>query len=123
MTGTFSPPEWLQAVIALVVLAGAVGTLIGTVGLARLATFSPRIHPPPPGPGLGAGPGLPAPSLDSPRGPGRAPGPEGPHLIMVLVTTPVTLVLLARAALYRDVAEGNPDVPALPRSTEDAPKP
>lgn len=32
--------------------------------------------------------------------------------IFVTVTTPVTLMLLARAALHRDRAEGNPQVPA-----------
>lgn len=31
--------------------------------------------------------------------------------IFVTVTTPVTLMLLARATLHRDRAEGNPDVP------------
>ena len=33
--------------------------------------------------------------------------------IFVTVTTPVTLMLLSRAALYRDRAEGNPVVPAV----------
>jgi multicomponent K+:H+ antiporter subunit G len=36
-------------------------------------------------------------------------------LVFVLITTPVTLMLLARAALYRDRAEGNDvgaDMPA-----------
>ena len=32
--------------------------------------------------------------------------------IFVTATTPVTLMLLARAALHRDRSEGNPDVPA-----------
>jgi multicomponent K+:H+ antiporter subunit G len=30
------------------------------------------------------------------------------------VTTPVTLILLGRAATYRDRAEGNPDAPPDP---------
>ncbi|MBN9309289.1 MAG: cation:proton antiporter [Devosia sp.] len=123
MTGTFSPPEWLQAVIALVVLAGAVVTFIGTVGLVRLATFYQRIHAPTLGTSMGTALILLASSLHSSLVLGRPVVHEVLILIMVLVTTPVTLVLLARAALYRDVAEGNPDVPALPRSTEDAPKP
>jgi multicomponent K+:H+ antiporter subunit G len=33
----------------------------------------------------------------------------------VLVTTPVTLMLLARAALYRDRAEANENVPQRPK--------
>jgi multicomponent K+:H+ antiporter subunit G len=32
-------------------------------------------------------------------------------MIFILVTTPVTLMLLARAALYRDRSEGDPNVP------------
>ena len=123
MTGTFSPPEWLQAVIALVVLAGAVVTFIGTVGLVRLATFYQRIHAPTLGTSMGTALILLASSLHSSLVLGRPVVHEVLILIMVLVTTPVTLVLLARAALYRDVTEGNPHVPALPRSTEDAPKP
>jgi multicomponent K+:H+ antiporter subunit G len=37
-------------------------------------------------------------------------------LIFILITTPVTLMLLARAALYRDRSEGSPDVPT-PRAS------
>ena len=39
--------------------------------------------------------------------------------IFVTVTTPVTLMLLARATLHRDRAEGNPDVPAEAPIVED----
>lgn len=31
--------------------------------------------------------------------------------VLMVVTTPITLMLLARAALYRDRTEGNDDVP------------
>jgi len=44
--------------------------------------------------------------------------------IFVTVTTPVTLMLLARAALYRDRAENNGNVPATPdEDMVDAPPP
>jgi multicomponent K+:H+ antiporter subunit G len=32
--------------------------------------------------------------------------------VFITITTPVTLMLLARAALYRERAEGSPDAPA-----------
>lgn len=36
--------------------------------------------------------------------------------LFVTLTTPVTFMLLARAALYRDRSEGNPDVPPVGES-------
>ena len=33
--------------------------------------------------------------------------------VFILLTTPVTFILLVRAALYRDRAERNPDVPPM----------
>ena len=106
-------PEWLQLAIALVVLAGALVTFIGTVGLVRWATFYQRIHAPTLGSSLGAALILAASSLHSSLELGRPVLHEGLVLVFILVTTPVTLVLLARAALYRDRSEGNPDVPPL----------
>jgi multicomponent K+:H+ antiporter subunit G len=38
--------------------------------------------------------------------------------VFILVTTPVTLVLLARATIYRDRSEGNADVPLPAQSQE-----
>jgi multicomponent K+:H+ antiporter subunit G len=104
-------PEWLQLLIALLVLAGALITLVGTIGLARLATFYQRIHAPTLGTSMGAALILLASSLHASFALGRPVVHEALIMIFVLVTTPVTLMLLARAALYRDRAEGNPDVP------------
>jgi multicomponent K+:H+ antiporter subunit G len=104
-------PEWLQLVIALVVLAGAAVTLVGTIGLVRLASFYQRVHAPTLGTSLGAAFILFASSLHSSLVLGRPILHEVLILIFVLVTTPVTLMLLARAALYRDRSENDPDVP------------
>jgi multicomponent K+:H+ antiporter subunit G len=122
MTGAVPIPEWLQLVIGLVVLAGALVTFLGTIGLVRWATFYQRIHAPTLGTSLGAALILLASSIYSSFALGRPVLHEVLILIFILVTTPVTLVLLARAALYRDRAEGNPDVPlsVLPQSPEDA---
>jgi multicomponent K+:H+ antiporter subunit G len=111
-------PEWLQLVIAIVVLAGALVTLIGTVGLVRWASFYQRIHAPTLGSSLGAALILVASSLHSSFALGRPILHEVLVLIFILVTTPVTLMLLARAALYRDRSEGNPEVPLPPPPSE-----
>lgn len=122
MTGALPIPELLQLAIALVVLAGALVTFLGTIGLVRWATFYQRIHAPTLGTSLGAALILLASSIYSSFALGRPVLHEVLILVFILVTTPVTLVLLARAALYRDRAEGNPGVPlsVLPQSPEDA---
>lgn len=122
MTGALPIPEWLQLVIGLVVLAGALVTFLGTIGLVRWATFYQRIHAPTLGTSFGAALILLASSIYSSFALGRPVLHEVLILVFILVTTPVTLVLLARAALYRDRAEGNPGVPlsVLPQSPQDA---
>jgi multicomponent K+:H+ antiporter subunit G len=121
MNGALPLPEWLQVAIGLVVLAGALVTFVGTIGLVRWATFYQRIHAPTLGTSFGAALILLASSLYSSFALGRPVLHEVLILVFILVTTPVTLVLLARAALYRDRAEGNPDVPrpVLSHSPED----
>lgn len=104
-------PEWLQAAIALIVLAGALVTFIGTVGLVRWASFYQRIHAPTLGTSMGAALILLASSLHSTFALWRPVLHEVLILVFILITTPVTLMLLARAALYRDRSERNPDVP------------
>jgi multicomponent K+:H+ antiporter subunit G len=104
-------PEWLQLLIAVIVLAGALLTLVGTAGLVRFASFYQRMHAPTLGSSLGAALILLGSSLHASFALGRPVLHEVLVLVFILVTTPVTLMLLARAALYRDRAEGNPEVP------------
>ena len=111
-------PDWLQLIIALIVLAGAAVTFIGTVGLVRWATFYQRIHAPTLGSSFGAALILLGSSLHSSFALGRPVVHEVIILIFILITTPVTLMLLARAAIYRDRSEGNPDVPLPPQPGE-----
>ena len=124
MNGALPLAEWLQVAIGLVVLAGALITFIGTIGLVRWATFYQRIHAPTLGTSFGAALILLASSLYSSFALGWPVLHEVLILVFILVTTPVTLVLLARAALYRDRAEGNPDVPRPVRlqSPENVPR-
>jgi multicomponent K+:H+ antiporter subunit G len=119
MSPTVPIPEWLQVLIALIVLAGALVTFIGTIGLVRWASFYQRIHAPTLGSSLGAAMILLASSLHGTFALGRPVLHEVLILIFILITTPVTLMLLARAALYRDRSEGSPDVPAPPLPSMD----
>ncbi len=104
-------PEWAAVLVAVFVLAGAAITLIGTVGLVRFSTFYQRIHAPTLGTSLGAAFVLLSSSIFFSVATGRPALHEALIFAFVLVTTPVTLALLARAALYRDRAEGNGNVP------------
>jgi multicomponent K+:H+ antiporter subunit G len=106
-------PEWAAVLVAILVLAGAAITLVGTIGLARFATFYQRVHAPTLGTSFGAALVLLASSLYFSIATGRPVLHEILILAFVVVTTPVTLMLLARAALYRDRAEGNDGVPPI----------
>ena len=104
-------PLWAAVPVALLVVAGAAITLVGTIGLVRLSTFYQRIHAPTLGTSLGAVLVLLASAMHGSVALGRPVLHEILILVFIVVTTPVTLMLLARAALYRDRAEGNAGVP------------
>ncbi|WP_292054485.1 MULTISPECIES: monovalent cation/H(+) antiporter subunit G [unclassified Brevundimonas] len=103
-------PMWAAIVVTALCLLGAFVALLGSVGLRQLPNMYERIH---------------APTMTSTLGVGAVIAAmivyfshiEGFTLkallvgIFVLVTTPVTMVLLARASLYRDRVEGNDGVP------------
>ena len=103
---------WAALLTAAFVLAGAAVTLIGSLGLLRLDTFYKRVHAPTLGTTLGmvsilAGSVLCFSVLEA-----RPVVHEILIAVFVTLTTPVTLMLLVRAALYRDRTEGSTDVPA-----------
>lgn len=104
-------PLWLAIIIAALALIGAGLTLLGCIGLARFETFYERIHAPTLGTSFGAVGILLASGLYFSVSGQRFAVHEVLILIFVSVTTPVTLMLLARAALYRDRAERNDAVP------------
>ena len=105
-------PLWAALPVALLVLAGAALGLVGSVGLLRLRGFYERLHAPTLATTLGIGCILVASMLFFSVLQTRAVLHELLIGVIVVVTTPVTLMLLARAALHRDRAEGSPDVPA-----------
>lgn len=122
MTQASDLPVWAALLTAFFVLLGAGFTIIGTIGLLRLKTFYERIHAPTLGATWGAAGILLGSIIYFTVLQSRPVLHEALIAIFVTVTTPVTLMLLARAAIYRDRTEGNSLVPsqAGPERTDNA---
>jgi multicomponent K+:H+ antiporter subunit G len=104
-------PLWLVLPVSLLLLAGAAMTLLGSIGLLRLRRFYERVHAPTLATTLGIGSVLIASMLYFSVQQSRLVLHELLITAFVVVTTPVTLMVLTRAALYRDRREGDPEVP------------
>jgi multicomponent K+:H+ antiporter subunit G len=111
MTHAADLPAWAAIMTALLLLLGATLALIGSLGLLRLANFYDRIHAPTLGTTLGIGSVLIASMLFFTVLQTRPVLHELLITVFMVVTTPITLMLLARAALYRDRQAGNEQVP------------
>jgi multicomponent K+:H+ antiporter subunit G len=107
-------PAWAALLVALLVLIGGGLALTGAIGTLKFATFFERIHAPTLGTSWGTGAIVLASILCFSVLGSRLAVHEILIGIFVTVTTPVTLMLLARAVLYRERAEGREGVP--PRS-------
>lgn len=105
-------PAWAAIIVGLLVFGGAAITLVGSLGLLRLRTFYDRVHAPTLGATMGMIAILLASMICFSVLQTRAVAHELLIAIFVTLTTPVTLILLARAAIYRDRSEGGPDVPS-----------
>lgn len=99
-------PFWAEVLVAALVLLGSGLALVGSLGLIRFRSFYERVHAPTLGSTLGTASILLASiayfSLTRTR-------PFVHELLIglfVTVTTPVTLLLLVQATLYRDRLEG-----------------
>lgn len=114
MTSAELLPAWAALLVALLVLIGAGLALIGAVGTLKLATFFERIHAPTLGTSWGTGAIVLASIVCFSVVGSRLAIHEILIGIFITVTTPVTLMLLARAVLYRERTEGREGVP--PRS-------
>ncbi|MGQ0752812.1 MAG: monovalent cation/H(+) antiporter subunit G [Betaproteobacteria bacterium] len=90
----------------LLILCGALLTFSGSVGLVRFKTFYERVHPPTMGTTLGTGLIL----IGSMLYFGALESRPVLHEVLIgafmTITTPVTYMLLVRAAVHRDQAEG-----------------
>ena len=115
MTHASELPAWAAVLAAILLVLGAALALTGALGLLRLRSFYDRIHAPTLGTTLGIGCVLIASMLVFSLLQARFVLHEILIAVIMVATTPVTLMLLARAALYRDRVEGSPDVPPPPR--------
>ena len=104
-------PTWAVFVVVGLAVAGSAMSLLGAVGLTRLKTFYERVHAPTLGATLGMALILAASVVWFTTVEGRFMPREILIGLFLTVTTPVTLILLARAALFRDRTEKAKDTP------------
>jgi multicomponent K+:H+ antiporter subunit G len=114
MTSLDSLPLWLAVPVALLLVTGATLTLLGALGLVRLQSFYERIHAPTLGTSWGTAAILLASMLSYSWLQDRVILHEIVIGIFVMITTPVTLMVLGAAALKRDREEKSRAVPPLP---------
>lgn len=104
-------PLWLALPVSVLLVLGAGLALVGSIGLLRLPSFYDRVHAPTLAATLGIGSILIASMLFFSVLQSRAVLHEVLIAAVVVTTMPVTLMLLTRAALYRDRRDGNPEAP------------
>ena len=110
MTHLAATPLWAAILIAALLVLGSSLTLLGTIGLIRLRSFYDRLHAPTLGTSWGTAGIILASMLLFSLAKGRPVLHDLLIGVLVMVTTPVTLMLLGRAALHRDRKEGSPEV-------------
>ena len=111
MTHVADLPMWAALPVAMLVLLGAALTFTGSIGLVVLRSFYDRVHAPTLGTTLGIGCVLLASILFFSVLQTRFVVHEVLITVFMVVTTPVTLMLLTRAALSRDRRDGSGEVP------------
>ena len=110
-------PLWAATLVGLFILAGAALTLTGAIGLVRLKSFYERVHAPTLGATMGTALVLAGSMLCFSVLQTRAVVHEALIAVFSTVTTPVALILLVRAALYRDRIKASDSVPPQDRAT------
>jgi multicomponent K+:H+ antiporter subunit G len=94
-------PAWAALPASLLLIAAGLLAAIGAWGLVRLPNFFARMHPPAMGSTLGAGCVLIASMLVSSAVASRPVVHELLITVFIVMTAPITAMLLASAALYR----------------------
>ncbi|KQP92327.1 MULTISPECIES: monovalent cation/H(+) antiporter subunit G [unclassified Methylobacterium] len=110
MTGA-ALPVWAAWLVVALAITGAGFSLTGALGLIRLRTFYERVHAPTLGATLGMALILTSSMVLLSLIEGRLVLRDALIGIFLTITTPVTLLVLARAAAQRDRHEGNPGAP------------
>lgn len=109
MTPIAELPAWAALLTSALVLLGAGLAFTGSLGLLRLGSFYERVHAPTLGATLGTGCVLIASMVFFSVLQARPVVHEILIAVFLTLTTPVTLMLLVRAALFRDRSEGRAD--------------
>lgn len=104
-------PPWAALLVGLLLLSGASITLLGTIGLVSLKSIYERMHAISMGATLGAICILLASIVSFSVMQNRPVIHEILIFLFVTITTPVTMMLVSRAAIYRDRIEGDNNVP------------
>lgn len=104
-------PLWAAWTIVAIAVFGSLLALIGSVGLVVLKRFYERVHAPTLGATLGMALIVVASVMFSSLTAGHLVLRDLMIGVFLTVTTPVTLILLARAAVYRDRVEGDEHAP------------
>ncbi|HWK54660.1 MAG TPA: monovalent cation/H(+) antiporter subunit G [Hyphomicrobiales bacterium] len=106
MTTLHELPLWAALLVSALILLGSSLTFIGTLGLVRLRSFYERVHAPTLGATLGMGSILLASMLYFSLTQTRPVVHELLIGLFLTVTTPITLLMLVQATLYRDRLRG-----------------
>ncbi len=111
MSGASNIPVPIAVLICACLLAGAFLALAGAIGLLRLKFFYQRVHAPTLGSSMGMCLILASSILYFSVSRGHLVLHEILIAVFLTLTTPISLMLIVRAALARDRREGDPDVP------------
>ncbi len=111
MNGIEELPGWAAVFTSVFVFSGAAVTLIGSLGLVRLGSFYERVHAPTLGTTLGTGSIALASAVFFSALQARPVLHALLIVVFVTLTTPVTLTILVRAALFRDRSENPNRIP------------
>ena len=106
-------PFWVEALVAVLVVASGLFSLAGAVGLLRLKDFFQRMHPPALGYTFASWCAAFASIFYFSALEGRPSLHAWVIIILLSITVPVTTLLLARAALFRRRRAGAPVPPPL----------
>lgn len=119
MSAAAELPLWAAIIVSVGLLAGALLVLTGAVGLVRLGSFYQRVHAPTLGATLGMFLILVSSIIYFSVSRGRLAIHEILIAVFLTLTTPISLMLVVRAALYRDRQAGDAAVPGLKPPTDE----
>jgi multicomponent K+:H+ antiporter subunit G len=111
MNGATEMPLAVSLLIALLMIGGSIFALAGAFGLVRLRSFYQRVHAATLGSSMGMFLILASSILYFSWSRGQPVFHEILIAVFLTLTAPISLMLVVRAALFRDRIEGNPGVP------------